>query len=270
MLESPGYSIDFYTGYETAFIESIKQLGSKLWKNSTRKTSRPKVNLLGLSIWNRYLDGDLKELKRLFDLCQIDVNCCLFANNSLEEFTNFLDADLNVVLYPEMAKNAVRLIDMPYYICENLPIGFDATEKIFTDICNLLHTDVSPLLEESARARALSWFHLDNIHQISGRPNGASFAVEGSPSQITSYSKFFSEYLGMIEDTADILETNAELVFADANTIAILKTRHAPFCGIEINNPSMGYIDLLPKTQMGVTGSLFLIEQVLNGLMSRI
>ena len=68
----------------------------------------------------------------------------------------------------------------------------------------------------------------------------------------------------------DILDTTAELVFADANTIAALKTRNQVFCGIEISQPGMGYVDVLPKTQLGVTGSLFLIEQVLNGLMSKL
>ena len=38
----------------------------------------------------------------------------------------------------------------------------------------------------------------------------------------------------------------------------------------EARMPSMGYTDLLPKTHLGVNGALFLIEQVLNGLMSKI
>ena len=42
------------------------------------------------------------------------------------------------------------------------------------------------------------------------------------------------------------------------------------FCGIEIRLPGMGYIDLVPKTHLGIRGALFLIEQVLNGLMSRL
>ena len=46
--------------------------------------------------------------------------------------------------------------------------------------------------------------------------------------------------------------------------------KNKTFCGIEISLPGMGYTDLVPKTHMGIKGSLFLIEQVLNGLMSRI
>jgi hypothetical protein len=63
---------------------------------------------------------------------------------------------------------------------------------------------------------------------------------------------------------------DAELVFADANLIAELMLKNKTFCGIEINLPGMGYIDLVSKTHLGIEGSLFLIEQVLNGLMSRL
>ena len=62
----------------------------------------------------------------------------------------------------------------------------------------------------------------------------------------------------------------AELVFGDANIISELMLRNRTFCGIEISLPGMGYTDLLPKTHMGVDGALFLIEQVLNGLMSKL
>ena len=62
----------------------------------------------------------------------------------------------------------------------------------------------------------------------------------------------------------------AELVFGDANVIAELKLRNKLFCGIEISLPGMGYVDLIPKTHLGVEGALFLIEQVLNGLMSKL
>ena len=63
---------------------------------------------------------------------------------------------------------------------------------------------------------------------------------------------------------------DAELVFGDANLISELMLANKTFCGIEISQPGMGYIDLVPKTHMGVRGALFLIEQVLNGLMSRL
>ena len=101
---------------------------------------------------------------------------------------------------------------------------------------------------------------------MSGKPKGLSFYVGGSPSQKAAYTTFLSDYLAMNAAEAD----GAELVFADANLISELMLRNRTFCGIEINQPGMGYIDLIPKTHLGIEGALFLTEQVLNGMMSRL
>lgn len=65
----------------------------------------------------------------------------------------------------------------------------------------------------------------------------------------------------------NILNTKSELVFANGNTIAQLKLKGHSFSGIEISLPTLGYIDVIPKTQLGLKGALMLTEQVLNGLM---
>ena len=75
-----------------------------------------------------------------------------------------------------------------------------------------------------------------------------------------------SVYLGMEPADAE----DAELVFSNANVISELMIKNKTFCGIEISLPGMGYTDLIPKTHLGIKGGLFLTEQVLNGLMSRI
>ncbi|MDO4633434.1 MAG: nitrogenase component 1 [Eubacteriales bacterium] len=296
VLESPGYSTGFAFGYETAFRNLAEQLTLPA---PTEKRSRKRVNLLGLSLWQRYWIGDIEELKRLFELCNIEVGCCVFAENTVEELAMLRDADLNVVLYPEMASDTARYLKerygVPYYLCPVLPVGFFAVEQIFSEIAGLLGEDAGPLMEESERSRAFAWSKLDSFHQLCGLPNGALYAIEGTASQVISYAKFFSEYLGMIPETLEVtdgmdgqkreallklseqygidgkvktemLQSRADLVFGEANTIAALKLGSHPFTGIEISQPGMGYIDLIPKTQMGIRGTLFLIEQVLNGL----
>ncbi len=327
MLESPGYSQDFASGYEAAALETLKQVGAKLWKGIVQGTEIPEekvsekileaklsgrqafgsksVNLLGLSIWQRYLDGDLAELTRLFALCGIKINCCLAAGNSLGELKNLPNADLNVVLYPEMGRECAEFLSqtlgMNCYICDGPPIGFKATESMLQDICRLLEIGNLPegFVEESEKARAMAWYKINDIYQMCGLPKGVTFAVEGMDSEVYAYSRFFMEYLGMIPDCLsligerepqmrerletlleiyhagcpqkkDILETKAELVFGNANTIAALKTGKRAFCGIEISLPGMGYVDVVPKTHLGIKGALFLTEQVLNGLMSKI
>ncbi len=271
MLESPGYSTSFAAGYSQAALSLLQQTGPALWAGRQKRADgKKRVNLLGLSIWQRYMEGDAKELRRLFALCGAEVNACLCADCSLEELRAMPDADLNVVLYPEMGTEAAEYmaerLGMPYYVCETPPIGFSAAEKTFSEICAILGTDDAPLRAESERARALAWYRINQIHQAYGRPRGVKFFVDGSPSQVKGYGEFLTDYLAM--ETAPPEE--AELVFGDANIIAELKLKNRTFCGIEISLPGMGYVDLVPKTHLGIEGALFLIEQVLNGLMSKL
>ncbi len=302
VLESPGYSRDFAVGYEEGVRALLSQI--PLGKNRADRKDRPgRVNLLGLSIWNRYFPGDKQELIRLLSLCGIEVNCCLCADCTIEEIQNISQADLNLVLSPEMGLLTARYLqetcDMPYLVCEGLPIGFAATERMLGDVCKRLKKDAAPVYEESERARAFCWTKINEIYQEYGLPDGALYAVEGSVSQVYGYARFLTEYLGMIPDSLSVtgegpgfvrealgaflaenkaassldremMDTRAELVLSDANLIGALQTTEKVFTGIEISYPGMGYTDLVPKTHLGISGALFLTEQVLNGLMSRL
>ena len=270
-VESPGLSRSFEEGWSRAALALMEQIGTELWRTRPAEGRTGKrVNLLGLSIWQRYFEGDLQELKRLFSLCGLEVNAALCADCSVEELARMPDADLNVVLDPEAGAAAARFLErhcgMPYIICPGFPIGFSATERMFTEICAVLGASCEALREESERARALAWYKIEQVHAASGKPRGVTFCVEGSEAQKQAYETFLTEYMGMERSEPE----QAELVFGDANLIAELMLKNRRFCGIEISLPGMGYIDLVPKTHMGIRGALFLIEQVLNGLMSRL
>ena len=271
MLESPGYSTSFEEGYSEAALALLRQTGPALWDGLEKPSDgKKRVNLLGLSIWQRYMEGDLKELRRLFALCGIEVNAALCADCSLSELRALPDADLNVVLYPEMGTSAAEYMaaewGVPIYVCPVPPVGFSATEHMFGQICAILGCDDGPLRAESERARALAWYRINQTHQAYGRPRGVKYYVEASLSRKAGYSAFLTDYLGMESASPE----EAELVFGDANLIAELMLKNTRFCGIEISLPGMGYVDLVPKTHLGIEGALFLIEQVLNGLMSKL
>ena len=322
VLESPGYSENFCDGYRLATEEICRQGFLDDWKmtvspekesqgkdkqgeDTPEKDSREEkagisVNLLGLSVWQRYFEGDLEELVRLLGSMGIRVNCALSAGCTVDDICRIPEADLNIILYPERGRDAAELLrrelQMPYLLCPELPVGFAGTEALFRNIAAQTGASAEPVLEESRRARAKAFSRLRPIHEISGLPEGTLFAVEGSASEVFSYALFLQEYLGMVPDVLAVTEgelpseapsasaegqaaaalrkpmtdTDAELVFGNANTIAMLKTRGRAFCGIEISNPGMGYTDLVTKTHLGIRGALFLTEQVINGLMSRL
>ncbi|MBQ8974791.1 MAG: oxidoreductase, partial [Oscillospiraceae bacterium] len=271
MLESPGFSGTFAEGYSEAALALLEQAGLYLWDEAKPVPQKKKqVNLLGLSIWHRYFEGDLRELKRMFSLCGIEVNTALCANSSLEELSRLPGAELNVVLDPEMGLSAAEFLrerlGMPFYVCDALPVGFAATERMFAELCDVLGASADALKTSSEQARALAWYRINQVYQTSGKPKGVKFCVAGSAAQEKAYSAFLTGYLAMEPSQPE----EAELVFSDANVISELMLNNRRFCGIEISLPGMGYIDLVPKTHLGIEGALFLMEQVLNGLMSRL
>lgn len=308
VLESPGYSEHFCDGYSLAAEEILRQGFLAEWKKAgerketaregRKKGTSPSVNLFGLSIWQRYFEGDREELTRLLELMGIRVNCVMAAGCDAEEIGRIPEADLNIVLYPERGLTSAAMLNrelgMPYYVCRKLPVGFDAAEQMAEDVAGRLGVSADPVLAESEKARARAFSRIRPVHEISGLPEGTLFSIEGNSSEVFSYAAFLQEYLGMIPDVLSVTEGNssadaeteteavraalcgsmtetaAELVFGNANAIAMLKTRTEAFCGIEISNPGMGYTDFVPKTHLGIRGALFLIEQVINGLMSRL
>lgn len=295
-VETPGFSSDVCKGYETGVLALLRQLAPKRKKVPARPMT---VNLLGISIFQQYYEGDIEELKRLLALCGIQVHCCVCAGCSPDQLHTLSEASLNVVIRPEYASQTARYLEdacgTPYYICDGPPVGFAATEKMITDICRILNADPLPVIEESEQARGRAYVHLSRLNSLTGLPRGVGFSVSGTWSEAYAYGSFLIHYLGMapvcfsiVNETsdcrqsllmeltrqykcpqtleADILETPGEIVLADGSIIAKLKLSHHIFSGIENSLPSIGYINIIPKTHLGIRGASFLLEQVLNGL----
>ncbi len=295
VIETPGFSQNICAGYETASLEILRQL---CISEPTEK--KLKVNILGLSIFHKNYRGDIQEIERLFKMCGIEINCFLCSQCSTQSIEKIPESSLNIVLNPEFGCETAHFLKetygTPYYVCDGPPIGFEATEKFIKDVCSIISRDYSLFMDESGKARADAYASISRVNSLTGLPKGVNFSVEGYCSEIYSYTSFLVKYFGMILESAslldaerdcyknkmfkllnelnledalnrDILNTESELVFANGNTIAQLKLGGKAFSGIEISLPSLGYIDVIPKTQLGLTGALMITEQVLNGLM---
>ena len=297
-VETPGYSSYIWEGYEQACMALISQLLPTKRPPVRKDKKRKTVNLLGLSIFHRYYEGDKKEWTRLLKLCGIEVNCALCCECTLEEIQRLPQADLNILLDPVYGRKTARLLEerygMPYVGLTGVPIGFSATEKLMKLVAEKLECDTEAFVVESEKARARAYIHLSRLNSLTGLPKGVKFAVHGTTSRCYGYTEFLVRYFGMVAETIcclgeddislklrenlekmamegamdkDIMDTKAAMIFADGNIIARLKVKKHSFCGIETGLPSIGYNDVIPKTHMGLYGSLFLCEQVINGLL---
>ena len=295
VIESPGFSSTICDGYDIAAREMLRQLDAP----GTGKRRSDTVNILGMSIFHRHCAGDMQELRRLLGLCGVAVNCFVCADCGMETLAAVPEAALNIVVYPEYADRTAQFLreryGTPFYVCDGPPVGFDATEKMMGDVCSLLGRDASAFAAESEKARARAYTHISRVHSMTGLPKGVRFSLEGTCSELYAYVGFLVRYFGMVLESANvlhgesgayrenlerlltglglsgalhkgILEADSELVFASGGTIAQLKLLGKRFSGIETSLPSLGYIDVLPKASLGLTGALAITEQVLNGL----
>ena len=292
--EHPMLSKNLWMGFDDAVTGILRRM--KL--HATTKRPRT-VNLIGMSLYQRYFEGDLEELKRLFALCDVEINCVICGNSTMEELARIPSAALNLVLYPERGLQTAHYLKdslgMDFCCLETPPVGFESTERMLRELGKYLKIDPCNALDDCARARARAFYFLTRMTAAKGIPKDYTYAMEGTYSELIAYMSFLSGYLGMapacllplctesdcsralFERTAahynaakaintDMADVRDALVLGSANTILALRLQSQDIVGIETSFPSMGYIDVIPKTHLGSRGALFLLEQVLNGM----
>ncbi len=183
IVETPGYSRHVWNGYEKACLKLLEHLLPA--ENSKRqKTTRKSVNLLGLSIYQKYYEGDLAEWKRLLDLAGMEVNCALCCDCTLDEIRHIGNADLNLVIDPAYGQKTAEylqsLYGTPYIALPGVPIGFSACEELIRQAAHACNCDTDAFDKEAEKARARSYLFLSHLDALSGLPKGAAFAVHGT------------------------------------------------------------------------------------------
>jgi nitrogenase molybdenum-iron protein alpha/beta subunit len=294
-IENTGFSGDFGTGFQTA----IKGMLDVLALPPVPRLPYA-VNLLGLSLNQKYFEHNYATLRELFALCGIEVLSALGATDRLATIRRARAAALNVVICPETGLDTARKLadewNTPWLLAEaGQPIGFAATSALIAQVCTALDLNPAPaeLMVEKGRARA--YLHLARYASLLGLPKGASYSLRAMPSAALPLVCWLSDYLGMLPVSLELLpgedaglgdklraylvsiqsaevlnhrivDTPAQLVLADGDTIAACRLAGHASCGIEIDFPSLSYLDITRKQLYGPDGALLLLEQIMNGL----
>lgn len=229
VVETPGFSSDVCHGHETAILELLKQIP----QNQNAKKDANKINLLGLSLQQRNVMGNVEEITRLLKISGCKVGCALGAGCSVEELQNLTSATLNVVVYPEYGLQTAKYLESQYeipYVIGEPPIGFGASERFINNVCDALMSirskslasasatglatptiDCTEALASIERARARAYAFISRMNSFSGLPKGVPYAVEGCCSELCAYLEFLTGYMGMLPVCVRVLNQDSNV-----------------------------------------------------------
>jgi light-independent protochlorophyllide reductase subunit B len=119
---------------------------------------RPRCNLLGPTALGFRHRDDVAEITALLAKLGIDVNVTAPMGATPADLARLGDADLNVVLYPEIAGQAASWLQRTFGqpSTKTIPIGVSATREFIEEVANLAGLDAAAVLAESKTG--LPWY----------------------------------------------------------------------------------------------------------------
>ncbi|EAU40242.1 light-independent protochlorophyllide reductase subunit B [Fulvimarina pelagi HTCC2506] len=157
-LELPSYQRKENWGAAETFYQIVRHLsGEPMDEPAKPDGARPRCNILGATALGFRHRDDVTEIRKLLGENGIDVNVVAPLDASAEDIGRLKDADFNVVLYPEIAEQAARLLKKNFGqpFTTVVPIGVNATREFVAEVRTLAGLDV---LDREAGATRLPWF----------------------------------------------------------------------------------------------------------------
>lgn len=297
-VEIPELSSDFCKGYDETTVKLFEKLLPPERKLQERESGNPSVNLFGFHTYEKFLEGGINEIRRLLALCGVDICCVAGADCPIDQIKRIPEADANIIFSPERCEKTAAWLNkryqMPLIETNGMPIGFELTEKLIRQVGDVLKVDISSALEDIERGKARAFYFIARHLGPSGFPKELRYAVEGEYSLLNSYVSFLSGYFGVMPicthvlfekneqakylllDTLtkyhaqkainqDLMQCQNMILLGSSTTIMEVTAYGHNIFGIEIANPTSGYVHVTPKTYLGVNGALYLLEQFING-----
>ena len=160
-LELPSYQKKENWGAGETFYQIVRHLADVETPRDAAAgggSRRPRCNLLGPTALGFRNRDDVVEVTQLLARLGVDVHVTAPLGAGPEDVARLGEADFNVVLYPEIARNAAgwlkRRFGQP--AVETVPIGIGATRDFVREVAELAGVDPAPVLDDP-RSR-MPWY----------------------------------------------------------------------------------------------------------------
>ncbi len=148
-LELPAYQKKENWGAAETLYRLVRALADPSATRTPRTDRRPLCNILGPTALGFRHRDDLVEVRGLLAALGIDVNVVAPLGASPADLGRLGAADLNVVLYPEIARPAALHLQKTFGqpMIETVPIGIQATRRFVAEVAAAAGVDPAPVLD---------------------------------------------------------------------------------------------------------------------------
>lgn len=289
----------FSTPASTAYDSTIRSIVS--WLDPPRTDRLPaSVNVLGMSITNKDWRHGVFDLRGLLERMGLKVISTPGVACTVEDLRCSSRAAYNVMVSPEYGASTAQLYEERYDIpCitseEGAPVGFAATEHWLRTIASTTGTDATGAIASMRHYRQVATSFLREFQRHTTLPKGITFAVKSDSSVALPLTKWLLQYLGMVpvavqlnpgEDRTaasslrsfleqqgfgeawnkDLGEGRPDVVLADGHTARLMKGMRSCRVGVDISLPSLDRFNFIPRTIFGTQGSMYLLDEIMNGI----
>jgi light-independent protochlorophyllide reductase subunit B len=170
-LDLPSYQKKENWGAAETFYQLVRTFAAKAEAAPARpRGERPCCNILGPTALGFRHRDDVAEVKRLLGRLGVDINVVAPLNARPSDLARLPDADLNVVLYPEIADVAARWLERTHgqKMTRTVPIGQNATREFIAEVAALTGVDPAAVLAD-ADSRLPWWSRSVDSNYLTGK-----------------------------------------------------------------------------------------------------
>ncbi|MFP4125043.1 MAG: ferredoxin:protochlorophyllide reductase (ATP-dependent) subunit B [Alphaproteobacteria bacterium] len=157
-LELPAYQRKENWGAAETFYQLVRAFAPAPAAVAKPRDGVPRCNLLGPTALGFRHRDDVREIERLLQQLGVQVNVVAPLGARPADLARIPEADVNVVLYPEIAGTAARWLERRYgqKATTVVPIGVGATKAFIAEVAELAGVDPAPALETGSGR--LPWY----------------------------------------------------------------------------------------------------------------
>ena len=290
-LEKCLMSETFGYGYDATLLQIAKKLTKKREKRA--KT----VNLVGLPFLSRGCFPLVLELHKILEIMGLEVIADIGVACTIDQMERSSEASANVCVCPEYFGRTGEFYDKEYGIPfvrgpVGAPVGYDAIRAWIEAIAEATGCDPSKAIEIVDREEYDVFRILKATIGVSELSNYRTFSILSEPSIalplmlfITRRLRLFPSSIEFLEhdqvyedkiretlssvDSENVLSTGfgkefSDVVFGPGSQSEYLLQNRMCSTAVDISVPSRGYLDISPKSIIGLDGCRRIVESVLN------